>query len=152
MSSRFHGAVATDRKETDGDARRAAASRCWSAAKRRVQASLDDLAPVVRERCAPLPDAATIEEALADAIAEITAGLDRFGEELARLGSDEAASDPGAGLRALLARAGDLLPPDELIQLMDENGFIEMSLEATLKAALRNLERFAQGDRAHVSR
>jgi|GEM_PF-3464883 hypothetical protein len=135
------------------------AQRCWSAAARRVQASLDDLTPVVRERCAPLPDAATIDEALADAIDEITAGLERFGEALAMLGDGDAdadggaaSQDPAAGLRALLSRAGELLPPSDLIQLMDENGFIELSLETTLKAALRDLERFAQGDRAHASR
>ena len=140
MTSGFHGAQVR---------------RCWSAAARRVQASLDDLAPVVHERCAPLPDAATIDEALADAIDEITAGLDRFGEALAMLDdadADGAPDDPAAGLRSLLSRAGDLLPPNDLIQLMDENGFIELSLEATLKAALRDLERFAQGDRTHVSR
>lgn len=122
-----------------------AALRCWSDTARQVRGTLNDLSPAVRGSCAERPDAAAIDRALDAAIVEITGGLTRFGDALTRLANEAHTPDAAAvGLRALLNDASATLPPQDLLQLMDRNGFIECSLQETLTQALGRLERLSQ--------
>lgn len=125
----------------------------WSETTRHLSGMLDELAARVRQTCVAQPEARAIDHALELAIRDLKRDLRRFGDALARLAADASTrDDPSAALRELLARSADLLPPDDLVELMDRNGFLELSLDATLKQTLLDLDQLIRKESDHAAR
>lgn len=116
----------------------------WSETTRLLGGLLDELAVAVREGCVGEREARAIDHALELAIRDLKRDLRRFGDALARLGSNGATrDDPETALLGLVDRAAELLPPPDLVELMDRNGFVELSLDTTLTATLDDLAEIA---------
>lgn len=125
----------------------------WSETTRQLSGLLDELAARVRQTCVAQPEARAIDHALELAIRDLKRDLRRFGDALARLAADASTrDDPSAALRDLLDRSADLLPPADLVALMDRNGFLELSLDATLKQTLLDLDQLTRKESDHAAR
>ena len=120
----------------------------WIQTRRRVRLAVEDLRRTVIERCQTHPDRARLVEALDEAIADLETLISRFDEPLmALLDAANAASDREAHedvLRRLDAHVADgrvRFAQDDLVELMDTNGFVELGLRTGLDAALAAIAR-----------
>ena len=120
----------------------------WTQTRRRLQLAVDDLRRAVIERCEAHPDRARLTVALDDAIVDLEALIDGFDRPLiALLDAADATSDRGVRddvLRRVgthVADGRERFASDELVELMDTNGFIELGLRSGLDAALAAIAR-----------
>ena len=127
---------------------RPAAPQVWTRTRRQLRLALDDLRQAVSQRCVAHPDRARLSIALDEAIVDLEALLDEFDRPLTELlDAGRRAPDPER-LRQAQRRAGahvaqgrKQFADDELVALMDTNGFVELGLRASLDAALAEIAR-----------
>ncbi|OWQ48053.1 hypothetical protein CDL60_05550 [Roseateles noduli] len=120
----------------------------WTQTRRRLQLAVDDLRRAVVERCETHPDRARLTVALDDAIVDLEALIDGFDRPLiALLDAADATSDRSVRddvLRRVGVHVADgrqRFACDDLVELMDTNGFVELGLRSGLDAALVELAR-----------
>ncbi|ANH67544.1 hypothetical protein ABE85_08130 [Mitsuaria sp. 7] len=113
-----------------------------------MRLAVDDLRRAVIERCETHPDRARLTVALDDAVADLETLIDGFDRPLiALLDAAEATSDRVVRddvLRRVGAHVADgrqRFASDDLVELMDTNGFIELGLRSGLDAALAEIAR-----------
>ncbi|WP_143074065.1 hypothetical protein [Roseateles sp. YR242] len=109
------------------DARTADRLSPWWHACRQIDIGLADLRQAVHSQCADQPDQEEILAALEETIREVVAGLLEFSQSLMTTTPD------------LLDTAPQPPLDDELVELMDHNGFTELRLADTLQTALNRL-------------
>ncbi|WP_431286411.1 hypothetical protein [Roseateles chitinivorans] len=109
---------------------------------------MDDLRRAVIERCEAHPDRARLTIALDEAITDLETLIDGFDGPLVELlEAAEKASDRGVRddvLRRVGVHVADgrqRFACDDLVELMDTNGFVELGLRSGLDAALAELAR-----------
>lgn len=120
----------------------------WTQTRRRLLLSMEDLRRTVIERCEAHPDRVRLIVALDEAIVDLEALLDDFDRPLTELlDAVRRAPDPEC-LRQAQRRAGahvaqgrERFAADELVELMDTNGFVELGLRASLDVALAEIAR-----------
>ncbi|RZI58426.1 MAG: hypothetical protein EOP37_16090 [Rubrivivax sp.] len=122
--------------------------QAWLQTRRRLRLAVDDLRRAVVGRCEQHPDRARLTIALDDAIADLEVLLDGFDGPLIEL-LDAVERAPDRAVRDdALRRVGDHVDDgrrrfasDELVELMDTNGFVELGLRSGLDAALAAIAR-----------
>lgn len=120
----------------------------WLQTRRRLRLAVDDLRRAVIERCESHPDRTRLTVALDDAVADLETLIDGFdGPLIELLEAVETASDREVRddvLRRVGAHVADgrtRFASDDLVELMDTNGFIELGLRSGLDAALAEIAR-----------
>lgn len=127
-----------------------AAHQPWMQMRRRLRLAMADLRRVVLDRCDQHPERARLGDALDGAIADLDQLIAAFdGPLLALMAAAEAAvgdADRDAlhdRLSRHLAQGRARFARDDLVALMDGNGFVELGVLATLEAALADVARRA---------
>lgn len=101
----------------------------WEYARHQIDLGLADLTEAVRIACKAQPDREEILAALQAAVDEVNGGLRAFEKGLVASATPE-------DLVELMDAARLRLVDDELIQMLDNNGFAELRLADTLHHAL----------------
>lgn len=120
----------------------------WTQTRRRLRLAVDDLRRAVIERCETHPDRARLTVALDDAVADLETLIDGFDRPLiALLDAADATSDRIVRddvLRRVGAHVADgrqRFASDDLVEMMDTNGFVELGLRSGLDTALAEIAR-----------
>lgn len=123
----------------------------WTQTRRRLQLAVNDLRRAVVERCGTHPDRARLTAALDDAIVDLEALIDGFDRPLIALldAADAADATSDRGVRddvlrrigAHVAEGRTRFASDDLVALMDTNGFVELGLRSGLDSALAAIAR-----------
>lgn len=120
----------------------------WRQTRRRLNLAVEDLRRAVIERCEHHPDRTRVVVALDEAIVDLEQLIDAFdGPLFELLDAADAASDRDVR-EEVLQRLGQYVAEgrhdfarDELVELMDDNGFVELDLRSGLDGALADLAR-----------
>ena len=120
----------------------------WRQTRRRLHLAVEDLRRAVIERCEHHPDRTRVVVALDEAIVDLEQLIDAFdGPLFELLDAADAASDRDVRedvLRRLgryVAEGRHDFARDELVELMDDNGFVDLELRSGLDGALADLAR-----------
>ncbi|MDH0866109.1 hypothetical protein [Mitsuaria sp. GD03876] len=122
--------------------------QAWSQMRRRLHLAMADLRRVVLDRCDRHPERTRLALALDGAIGDLDKLLDAFDGPLIEL-LDAAETAPDREIREdVLQRLGTHMADgrarfaqDELVDLMDRNGFVDLGVQAQLDDALTALAR-----------
>lgn len=120
----------------------------WRQTRRRLNLAVEDLRRAVIERCEDHPDRTRVVVALDEAIVDLEQLIDAFDGPLFKLlDAADAASDRDVR-EDVLRRLGQYVTEgrqefarDELVELMDDNGFLDLELRSGLDGALADLAR-----------